>query len=77
MHNFSVKQRLHLFMVPLYALARLIMDQWMLKFVPLSFSSQMYFESVKKLSFSNFIGTHFTIIRFKPPSLYHLHVYFI
>ena len=46
MHNFSVKQRLHLLVLPLYALARLTMDQWMLKFVPLSFSSQMYFESV-------------------------------
>ena len=44
MHNFSVKQRLHLLVLPLYALARLTMDQWMLKFVPLSFSSQMYFE---------------------------------
>ena len=46
MHNFLVKQRLHLLVLPLYALARLTMDQWMLKFVPLSFSSQMYFESV-------------------------------
>ena len=46
MHNFLVKQRLHLLVLPLYALARLTMDQWMFKFVPLSFSSQMYFESV-------------------------------
>ena len=65
MHNFSVKQSLHLFMVPLYALARLIMDQWMLKFVPLSLVPRCILRVLRNY-LSSFIDTchYFTIIRF-------------